>query len=227
MKIYLSPENRPGPHGPYTGYPGVYEHDVCCEIAKYEKRALERCGLSVTIADPGKGMAARCAEANAAGYDLYQTVHTNAGGGTGAECLYYGKPGGASYKANEAVYEALTQLYPSKRGLKDGNQFYENNQTYMVSVYPELAFHDNAKDATFLVEHKRELGEALAKGVCTYLKLGYKAPPTDSPNHNPQTGAGQLYYVQIGAFADKGNAEAYAAKARSDGYRTVIKREPG
>ena len=27
-KIYLSPERRPAPHGPYFGYPTLFEHDV-------------------------------------------------------------------------------------------------------------------------------------------------------------------------------------------------------
>ena len=45
IRIYLSPERRPKPHSPYYGYPGIYEHDVCCEIAEYTKNALVRCGF--------------------------------------------------------------------------------------------------------------------------------------------------------------------------------------
>lgn len=173
-KIYLSPENRPGPHGPYAGYAGIYEHDVCTNIADCEKQALERCGFAVTLADPGSTMAERVTEANRGGYALYQTVHTNAGGGTGAECLYYNHP--ASIKANQCVYDELTKLYPSKRGIKDGSSYYENNQTNMVSCYPEIAFHDNRKDARFLVENVREIGEALCRGVCRYFGVAYIEP---------------------------------------------------
>lgn len=173
-KIYLSPENRPGPHGPYAGYAGVYEHDVCTNIADCEKQALERCGFAVTLAEPGSTMAERVTEANRGGYALYQTVHTNAGGGTGAECLYYNHP--ASIKANQCVYDELTKLYPSKRGIKDGSGYLENNQTNMVSVYPEIAFHDNEKDARFLVNNVKEIGEALCKGVCAYFGVSYVAP---------------------------------------------------
>ena len=98
-KIYLSPENRPAPHGPYTGYPGTYEHDVCCEIAEYYKAALERCGFEVTIAEPQRSIRSgetRQAYANKHGYDLYSTIHTNAGGGTGPTCLYAGAKGSES-----------------------------------------------------------------------------------------------------------------------------------
>lgn len=176
-KIYLSPENRPGPHGPYAGYAGIYEHDVCCNIADYERQALERCGFAVTLAGPDSTMAERVTEANRGGFDLYQTVHTNAGGGTGAECLYYNHP--ASVKANQCVYDEITKLYPSKRGLKDGSSYYENNQTNMVSCYPEIAFHDNEKDARFLVNNVKEIGEALCKGVCRYFGVAYIEPETE------------------------------------------------
>lgn len=192
-KIYLSPENRPGPHGPYAGYAGIYEHDVCTSIADCEKQALERCGFAVTLAEPGSTMAERVTEANRGGYALYQTVHTNAGGGTGAECLYYNHP--ASIKANQCVYDELTKLYPSKRGIKDGSGYYENNQTEMVSCYPEIAFHDNEKDAKFLVNNVKEIGEALCKGVCNYFGAAYVAPKEED-----STDYKQLYLELEGEY---------------------------
>ena len=41
-KIYLSPERRPAPHGPYFGHPGVWEHDVTVRIAEKTAAALCR-----------------------------------------------------------------------------------------------------------------------------------------------------------------------------------------
>lgn len=222
-KIYLSPENRPAPHGPYTGYPGIYEHDVCCEIAEYYKAALERCGFVVEIAEPGRSIRSgetRQAYANKHGFDLYSTIHTNAGGGTGPTCLYAGAKGSESYKANQMVYEELRKLYPSKRGIVDGNGYAENNQTSMVSIYPEVAFHDNAKDAKFLVENKKAIGEALCKAVCWYFGVTYVAPKEDKPSV-----AGTLYRVQVGAFASKENAEKMAKELQKKGYNTVVKSE--
>lgn len=37
-KIYLSPERRPAPHGPYFGYPTLFEHDVTTSIAQKNRR---------------------------------------------------------------------------------------------------------------------------------------------------------------------------------------------
>lgn len=185
MTIYLSPENRPAPHGPYTGYDETYEHDVCCEIAAYEKIALERCGFDAVIAEESSTMAERCTWANKNKVSLYQTIHTNAGGGTGAECLYYGIINSQSYKANQCVYDELVKLYDSKRGLKNGNGYYENRMTDMVSVYPEIAFHDNADDAKFIVENKKKIAEAMCKGICKYFGVEYV-------EQNPQTGGNQV-----------------------------------
>ena len=40
-KIYLSPERRPAPHGPYFGYPTLFEHDVTTSIAQKTAAALK------------------------------------------------------------------------------------------------------------------------------------------------------------------------------------------
>lgn len=219
-KIYISPENRPKPHGPYA-VGNTYEHDVCCEIAEYEKTELERCGFTVKIADPGATMATRCKEANSGDYDLYQTLHSNAGGGTGATCLYYGKVGGASYRANQMAYEELTKLYPSKRGIVDGTNYYENANTNMVSVYPEIAFHDNEQDAAFILANKKQIAQALARAICRYFGVDYveeaaggETEEPETPVENPPVGndGARLYRVfqQVGAFESAENARNMA-----------------
>ena len=132
-KVFISPESRPAPHGPYTGFPGVYEQDVCTDIGELLQARLVACGIDAVMADKGSTMAQRVDWANKNGVDYYICLHTNAGGGTGTECLYYNHP--LSIKANQLVYDELTKLYPSKRGLKDYSHFYENANTKMVSCY--------------------------------------------------------------------------------------------
>ncbi|MEG0899814.1 MAG: N-acetylmuramoyl-L-alanine amidase [Oscillospiraceae bacterium] len=183
-KIFLSPETRPAPHGKYWGMDGVYEHDVCCEIAELVKPLAEYNGFEVEIAKPEWPMARRCTHANATGVNYYLCIHTNASGNgategtaTGAECLYYNAP--ASIKANNLMYRELTSLYPSKRGCKNYSHFYENKYTNMVSCYPELAFHDNGKDAKWIVSHKQEIAVALCKGICGYFGVDYKEQHTE------------------------------------------------
>lgn len=62
-KIYLSPERRPAPHGPYFGYPTLFEHDVTTSIAQKTAAALTRCGFSVKMAPPAATVRVRVAEA--------------------------------------------------------------------------------------------------------------------------------------------------------------------
>ena len=169
-KIYLSPERRPAPHGPFAD--GVtFEHDYCVEIAEMERKDLERCGFEVIVAPDSMTIAQRAKEANRLKMDLYQAIHTNAGGGTGTEMFYYPDP--ESIRANQLVYDELVELYPSKRGIKNGKAYLENNSTDMVSVYAEIAFHDTKKDVEFLLSEKRQIAAALARGTCKYFGVAY------------------------------------------------------
>lgn len=210
--IYLSPESRPRGHGKYAGY-DVFEQDVCDEIAQLLSRRLTKAGFKVTIGAKGTNMASRVAFANAHNVDYYMCIHSNAGGGTGAECLYYNAP--ASIRANQLVYDELIKLYPSKRGIKDYSHFYENAYTQMVSCYPEIAFHDNIKDAKFIVENKPAIAEALFKGICAYFGI--------EPQPEPESQ--KLHYVQIGAYAEKANAEKAVKQAIDKGFKAFIKEE--
>ena len=51
----------------------------------------------------------------------------------------------------------------------------------MLSVYPELAFHDNGADAIWLVQNKKQIAEALCKSVCDWFNMPYveDAPESD------------------------------------------------
>ena len=173
-KIYLSPERRPAPHGPYFGYPTLFEHDVTTSIAQKTATALTRCGFSVKMAPPAATVRVRVAEAISWQADYYLPLHTNASSATpregsarGPEVLAYGQPGGISWRACQMTYEELMAIYPAAttRGVRQNTTFYEINSTPMLSVYPELAFHDNGADARWLVENQGEIAEALCRGV--------------------------------------------------------------
>ena len=185
FKIYLSPERRPAPHGPYFGYPSLFEHDVATAIAEKGSTALQRCGFLVKIAPPAATLRVRVAEAIQWQANYYLPIHTNASSSTGKEgtargpeVLAYGQPGGASWRACQMTYEELMKIYPADtgRGVKTNTTFYEINSTPMLSVYPELAFHDNGADARWLVENQGEIAEALCRGVCRWFGVNYTVP---------------------------------------------------
>ncbi len=149
-KIYLSPERRPAPHGPYFGYPTLFEHDVTTSIAQKTAAALTRCGFSVKMAPPAATVRVRVAEAISWQADYSLPIHTNASSATPRE--------------------------GSARGVRQNTTFYEINSTPMLSVYPELAFHDNGADAQWLVENQGAIAEALCRGVCRWFGVNYTAP---------------------------------------------------
>ena len=100
------------------------------------------------------------------------------GSARGPEVLAYGQPGGISWRACQMTYEELMAIYPAAatRGVRQNTTFYEINSTPMLSVYPELAFHDNGADAQWLVENQGAIAEALCRGVCRWFGVNYAAP---------------------------------------------------
>ncbi len=175
-KVYLSPERRIAPHGKYWGME-LYEHDLCGDIAQKTGAALTKAGFQVKVQDdPALTMEARVAEAVKWGADCYLPIHTNAstngtkeGTARGPLVLAYNHP--TSLAACKAVYEALLEIYPEKskgRGVQINSTFYEIIRTPMLSVYPEIAFHDNGVDAKWLSQNRQAIAEALCKGLCNY-----------------------------------------------------------
>ena len=202
-KIYLSPERRPAPHGKYWGME-VYEHDVCREIAALLCPMLVRCGFAVKTAEDAPNIVQRVAEAAAWGADCYLPIHTNAstadvtkeGTAQGPLVIRYGASGGVSDRACTMVYNRLMEIYPrdTRRGVvANTGGFYEIDKTPMLSIYPELAFHDNGEDAHWLVNSKAEIAEALCRGLCDWYGVEF-APETASfrPPRTQETPRTQL-----------------------------------
>lgn len=172
-KIYLSPERRPAPHGKFWGY-DVYEHDYCCDIAARMRVLLEAEGFMVRVADPALTIAQRVPDAETWGADYYLPIHTNASTngdreGTAQGALVLCKDETQSKIASQAVFDRLNALRPSTRGIAN-SQFLEIRDAPCVVSYPEIAFHDNGKDAEYLVLHRQAIAEALADGIRTYFK---------------------------------------------------------
>lgn len=89
-KIYLSPSDQV--RNIYA-YGDTNEAAQCRKIASACKAALERNGFAVrTNFDDGtNAMYTRVAESNTWGADLHLCIHTNAGGGKGAEAYVLDK----------------------------------------------------------------------------------------------------------------------------------------
>ena len=195
MKIYLSPSAQP--HNAYA-VGNTTEQVQCNRIATAAKKALERNGYVVKKAPEGQSYVKNVAESNAWGADIHMPIHTNAGGnkkGTLGLCYR----GCVNNKYMQAVYKAVAECTPwSDLGIGVKNDLYEINQTKMMCVYIECAFHDKVDSAQWIIDNVEKLGEAIAKGFCAadgkkYISAGgTKTVPKQVPG-NPINNFGLQY----------------------------------
>ena len=217
-KIYLSPSNQ---DGNMYAYGNTNEMEQCNRIAEAAKTALERCGFTVKKAAKGQEMSKSISESNSWGADLHMCIHTNAGGGQGTMCMVYSKASG-NMKYAQPIYDAVQAVTPGKTdyGVREYPELAELNGTSAIAVYTEVDFHDNANIAKWIINNTQTVGEAFAKGVCKAFGVSYKAPSaTSSPT---QTAKKTIYRIQVGAFADKKNADAYLKKVQSAGFKDAF-----
>lgn len=214
-KIYLSPSSQK--ENPYS-YGGTNEAEQCGNIAVAVGEALIRCGFDVRIG--GGTMYTRVPESNKWGADLHVAIHTNASNGktTGTRC-YAWKKGGVGYGAAQAIFNVLAPLTPgTSEGVYEQQTWYEIKNTKAPCAYIECEFHDVASTAQWIVEHTKEIGNAIAKGICNFYGVAF-VPETPPATEEPKV----LYRVQCGAFSSKENAEALVTKLKAAGFDAIIK----
>ena len=194
LKIYLSPSSQVS--NPYSAQ-GTNEQRQCNRIAEAAKAALERNGYTVKKAPEGQSYVQNVAESNAWGANIHMPIHTNAGGSAkGTMGLCY--QGCTTNKYMQGVYNAVAELTPwADSGIIVRNDLYEINATSAMCVYMEMAFHDKADSAQWIIDNVVPLGEAIAKGMCAADGKAYIAgdgtevvPPTSSSGSGSGTSSG-------------------------------------
>ncbi len=182
--------------------------------------------LNIRNGDQTMSLKQRTDKANAWGADFYISVHNNAGGGTGMET--YRLPGAyASTVKKQSIIHNEVMAYlkgfsVKDRGMKTAN-FHVLRETKMSAVLIECLFVDHPKDAALLKQTAvlNGIGDAIARGIAKAYGLKSKLQP------KPQEVApeGKLYKVQVGAYKNKGNAEAMLVKLKKSGFDGFIKLE--
>ena len=201
-------------------------------IALAAKKELERHGLSVGISrtkEEEDRLAEEIKECKAFAPDVAIEVHNNAGGGDGFEVyMQTGANGLKSKMLATAIEKRVKATGQNSRGLhtklnaNKTDYFGWLRQLPCPAVLLEGFFVDGLKDRTdYDTEAElQELGAAYAHGVLDYLGVTVKA--ASAGNSTTATG-GKMYRVQVGAFANKAAAEAFAKKVKAAGFDTVIK----
>ena len=224
VKIYLDPGH--GGSDPGAVGNGLQEKDVNLKIALKVRDILNREyeGHDIKmsrIKDVTKSLNARTNEANAWGADYYLSIHINAGGGAGFESfIYNGSYSGKKEtdRLRDIIHDVIMEEVDFKdRGKKEAN-FHVLRETAMPASLTENGFIDNPNDAqklksdAFLNRIARGHAEGLAKACDLKKKESKKESDV-------------LYKVQVGAFANKSNAERLADELNKKGYRTYIVKE--
>lgn len=234
-KIYISPSSQPA--NTYAAG-NTNEQVQCRKIALATVEALKRCGFeAMTNVTDGKSMYDRVRESNSWGADLHVPIHTNAFNkklkGTRMFCSSTTGNGG---KACKAILDVLAPLVPGESDGIKAASYYEITATKAPCAYVEAAFHDNAEQAKWIIDHVVEIGEAICKGICNYYGVKYVAsnssakpekPKADTTEEKPAT-KDYLYRVfnadgkQTGAFSVEPNAITELKKQLKSGGSAKI-----
>lgn len=175
VSLYLSPSNqiRNIGFGDYRS-----EMERMNEVADVMEPILKAHGVVVHRNDPNNGLRDYVAEANKLDVDLYFAVHSNAANkrarGTEAFCFRFGGEG--ERFAKRVVDEILTIYNGPNRGVKEshshfgpGKPLYETANPKAPAVLVEIAFHDEERDAKWILANIEPIGQALARAVLKHL----------------------------------------------------------
>ncbi|OAT81121.1 N-acetylmuramoyl-L-alanine amidase [Desulfotomaculum copahuensis] len=230
MKIVIDPGHG-GKDPGAVGHSGLKEANVNLQVALKVAEKLQRAGLSVKLTrttDAFVDLQPRCDIANSWGADYFVSIHCNSAGapqayGTETYCYKFGGKGEVLAKAIQAELIAATGR--ANRGVKEAN-FYVLRKTSMPAVLTELAFISNLEEERLLASaaYQEKCAMAIAKGIGKVIGVDIaEQAPQPEPLQAPAADANNVIYkVQVGAFAQRENAERLAAELRSKGYNTYI-----
>lgn len=206
------------------------EKDLNLDVALACRDVLERHGVTVLMSrtkDDSESLTEKINECNSFGPSYALDLHFNAGGGDGVEIFHHYKGGSGKTLAQNVINE-IVAVGQNSRGLKTkqnstGRDYFAFiRDTAAPAIIVEYAFIDNKTDLAIAdtAAERKKLGEATAKGVLKTLGITYKAQV-----QKPAEPSGKLYRVQVGAYAQKANAEAMQKKLKAAGFDAIIKED--
>lgn len=228
--LFLNPGH--GGSDPGAVANGLAEEDLNLTTALACRDELKRHGVTVVMGrekDVDKTSSQIVAACNASGADLAVDIHHNAGGGDGAEVYYYSGGGTSETLANNVLAQII-KIGQNSRGKKtrladDGSEYYYFiRETVPPAVIVECAFLDNKTDVKIVdtVAEQKAMGVAIAKGILKTLGIAYKAPTASKPATTKPATTKARYRVQVGAFADRKNAEQMLKDLKAKGFKGLI-----
>jgi N-acetylmuramoyl-L-alanine amidase len=224
MKIVLDAGH--GGHDPGAVANGLREKDLTLAIVKHIGRLLsEYEGVEVHYTrtdDRFLELSERAAIANKLNADYFISVHINAGGGTGFESYVYNGGVSAATVAYQNVIHG--EIMKAIGGVRDRGKKRANyavlRETKMPALLTENLFIDNPSDAAKLKSEQFLL--QIAHGHVQGIVKAFGLKKKEKPQPQQKVSDGKLYRVQVGAFADRKNAERLAEELKKKGYPAII-----
>ena len=165
-------------------------------------------------------------ECNAFEPDLAIDVHSNSGRGDGFEAFYHYK-GGLSKDLAENIESEVKKIGQNSRGCKtklgsSGSDYYAFiRETICPAVICEGFFVDNETDVQIAdsLEEQKAFGIAYAKGILKTLGISIK-----ENSSQPKSDKKAKYFVQVGAYSKRENAENQLQNAKNAGFSNAFMR---
>jgi len=171
-KIYISPSTQEK----NTYINGGTEEFWMNKIADVLVPLLKNSGFTVYRNRPEMNLKQIVDDSNSKKVDFHFAIHSNAGGGTGAEVFCH-KFGGVGEKFARLLYNDISIITPtSDRGVKqgfnnygEGKHMYELANTDASSALVEIDFHDNPVTAEWITSNIELIAKIFAKSICKHF----------------------------------------------------------
>jgi N-acetylmuramoyl-L-alanine amidase len=208
---------------------GILEKDIVLKIVKKMQAMLNDFENTDVLlsrsSDVFLSLDERTDKANAANADVLVSVHINAAGATSArgfESFRYPTADSGTVAFQNVMHQEIMNAIGggiTDRGKKTAN-FHMVRESKMKAVLTENLFISNAADAKLLKDDNflDKVAQGHVNGLEKFLGLKKRI---ERPPQQPE----KLYKVQVGAFAEKENAQGLADQLRKDGYSPFIKYE--
>jgi N-acetylmuramoyl-L-alanine amidase len=207
---------------------GIKEKDVTLDICNRIQTGLKAYKDTEVLVsrstDVYVSLDERTLAANRANADLVLSIHCNAAtspAANGFESYVYTTPNAATVAMQNVLHSEIMKALGTTivdRG-KQRKNLHMLRESKMKAILTENLFMSNPKEAALLndSEMRQRIATAHVLGLEKFLGLKKAAQPPPIPE--------KLWYVQMGAFAEKENADALAADLMKQGYRPLVKYE--
>lgn len=187
MKVYLSGSTQSNNRGVGNyGTEADRMQELANKVATYIKAGNG--GILVYRNGVGLGLQGSINDSNSklSAQDIHIALHTNAGGGRGTECYYWGGDNNAtSIRIARLLFDRVAPLTASAdRGVKSDHSLFSNGlaelrETNAAATLIEIIFHDNLADVNDYLSKIDKIALAIAYSVYDYFGVQYKQALSD------------------------------------------------